>query len=140
MDLPVGSIIMWYKAIAERPSGWELCNGSNGTPDLRGLFVIGASVDGDRQAVGDATHVHTNSVAQADGSHVHDITGSIGGTVTSTGVSDVGSGNSGISPTHSHVVDVDFADSGTHTHTTSDANPTNNNPPHVQVYYIMRKL
>lgn len=24
------------------PSGWSLCDGNGGTPDLRGVFVIGA--------------------------------------------------------------------------------------------------
>jgi len=39
---PSGGIIMWSGAIATIPSGWALCNGSNGTPDLRGQFVVGA--------------------------------------------------------------------------------------------------
>ncbi len=34
--------IMWSGTIATIPSGWYLCNGSNGTPDLRNKFVIGA--------------------------------------------------------------------------------------------------
>ena len=42
---PVGGIIMWSGSIASIPSGWALCNGSNGTPDLRNRFVIGAHSD-----------------------------------------------------------------------------------------------
>ncbi len=37
-----GIIIMWYGSVASIPSGWILCNGSSGTPDLRGKFVVGA--------------------------------------------------------------------------------------------------
>jgi microcystin-dependent protein len=37
--LPRGSIIMWYGT--EVPEGWILCDGTNGTPDLRGRFVVG---------------------------------------------------------------------------------------------------
>ena len=37
---------MWHGTIANIPSGWVLCNGSNGTPDLRGRFCQGAA-DGD---------------------------------------------------------------------------------------------
>jgi len=40
--IPVGGIIMWSGAIATIPSGWALCDGSNGTPDLRDRFVVGA--------------------------------------------------------------------------------------------------
>jgi len=34
MELPLGSIIMWYKTIAEIPAGWILCNGNDGSPNL----------------------------------------------------------------------------------------------------------
>lgn len=43
--IPVGGIIMWSGTLATIPSGWALCNGANGTPDLRGRFIVGASVD-----------------------------------------------------------------------------------------------
>jgi len=39
---PVGGIIMWSGSIATIPSGWLLCDGASGTPDLRDRFVIGA--------------------------------------------------------------------------------------------------
>jgi hypothetical protein len=39
---PTGGIILWSGSIASIPSGWALCNGSNGTPDLTDRFVIGA--------------------------------------------------------------------------------------------------
>lgn len=140
MELPVGSIIMWFKPIAERPVGWELCDGNNSTPDLRGKFVMGVSADGDRVATTNDTHVHTNSSTVAADDHTHDVTGSLGGTVGHVDVSDIGTGTTGISPTHTHTVDFDLAASGTHQHTTSDTNSANNLPPYVQVYYIMRKL
>ena len=41
-SLPVGSIIPWYGQIADIPNGFVLCNGSNGTPDLRNRFIVGA--------------------------------------------------------------------------------------------------
>ncbi len=42
---PSGGIIFWSGTIATIPSGWYLCNGSNSTPDLRNLFVVGADAD-----------------------------------------------------------------------------------------------
>ena len=40
---PTGSIMMWHGLIANIPTGWVLCNGSNDTPDLRGRFIQGAA-------------------------------------------------------------------------------------------------
>ena len=40
--IPSGGIIMWSGSIATIPAGWYLCDGRNGTPDLRGRFVIAA--------------------------------------------------------------------------------------------------
>jgi microcystin-dependent protein len=41
-----GMILMWSGSIASIPDGWKLCNGQNGTPDLRSRFVVGASTTG----------------------------------------------------------------------------------------------
>ena len=40
--IPTGIISMWSGALNAIPSGWALCNGENGTPDLRDKFVVGA--------------------------------------------------------------------------------------------------
>lgn len=40
---PTGMVMMWYGAINDIPSGWALCDGTNGTPDMRGRFPMGAS-------------------------------------------------------------------------------------------------
>lgn len=40
--VPAGAIIMWSGAINQIPTGWRLCDGEKGTPDLRGRFVVGA--------------------------------------------------------------------------------------------------
>lgn len=39
--IPFGSIIMWAGLISEIPNGWVICDGQNGTPDLRSRFIIG---------------------------------------------------------------------------------------------------
>lgn len=36
-----GMIAMWSGSVTSIPSGWVLCDGTNGTPDLRGRFVLG---------------------------------------------------------------------------------------------------
>lgn len=40
--IPSGVIMMWSGSIATIPSGFALCNGSNGTPDLRDRFIVAA--------------------------------------------------------------------------------------------------
>lgn len=40
--LPVGAIVAWYDTDANIPDGWAICNGGNGTRDLRDRFVVGA--------------------------------------------------------------------------------------------------
>src|SRR3990172_3920103 len=40
--IPSGGIILWSGPADQIPSGWALCDGANGTPDLRDRFVVGA--------------------------------------------------------------------------------------------------
>jgi hypothetical protein len=55
-----GIIVMWGGLVSAIPSGWVLCNGANGTPDLRSKFVKGAANGADPGATGGAaTHGHT---------------------------------------------------------------------------------
>lgn len=40
--VPSGVITMWSGSLTSIPSGWALCDGQNGTPDLRDRFIVGA--------------------------------------------------------------------------------------------------
>lgn len=40
--VPMGAIMMWSGTIADIPTGWALCNGQNGTPNLQARFIVGA--------------------------------------------------------------------------------------------------
>ena len=39
--IPSGVILLWSGNTGNIPPGWVLCNGSNGTPDLRDRFIVG---------------------------------------------------------------------------------------------------
>lgn len=42
LEVPRGVITMWFGTTSNIPAGWALCDGGNGTPDLRDRFVIAA--------------------------------------------------------------------------------------------------
>lgn len=82
-NLPSGIIAMWSGSSDAIPSGWLLCDGSNGTPDLRNRFIVGA---GSNYSVGNTggsdsvtlttaqmpSHAHGHSLSAAsNGSHSH---------------------------------------------------------------------
>lgn len=58
--IPTGTVLSWSGSIENIPKGWALCDGQNGTPDLRGKFIIGASEDyAIGSTGGEATHTLT---------------------------------------------------------------------------------
>lgn len=57
---PHGLIALWSGSVATIPLGWVLCDGTNGTPDLRGKFIVGAGGSLAPGATGGtAAHSHT---------------------------------------------------------------------------------
>jgi len=82
-----GMIMQWYGASNAVPSGWGLCDGTNGTPDLRNKFVVGAGSTYTMGTTGGSTS-STNNVnltftgtTSAAGAHSH------GGSTGSTALS-----------------------------------------------------
>lgn len=64
-----GMILMWSGAADKIPSGWLLCNGTSGTPDLRNRFIVGA---GDEYAVGNTGGAKEVTLTTAEiPSHTH---------------------------------------------------------------------
>jgi microcystin-dependent protein len=136
--LPVGLITLWSGSIASIPSGWALCDGTAGTPNLRDRFVVGA---GSTYAVGDTggfntitldttqipSHTHTGTTAATDLAHTHTGSGTTGN--NNVDHSHTGSGTtSGFSNDHTHSGTTN--DAGSHNHTVSDTagpNPISDN-------------
>ena len=42
-NVPKGTILPWYGSADNVPNGYAVCNGQNGTPDLRGRFLVGVN-------------------------------------------------------------------------------------------------
>ena len=77
--VPVGGIIMWNGSIAEAEalSNWAICDGANGTPDLRDKFVmgVGSSSNASTAIKGEQAGNNTIQLTEAQmPSHNHDIT------------------------------------------------------------------
>lgn len=67
--VPAGTILPWYGQLVNMPSGFVLCNGSNGTPDLRNRFIVGA---GSTYALGVTGGADTVTLSSTQiGSHYH---------------------------------------------------------------------
>ena len=112
VTIPAGVITMWSGSIASIPSGWLLCNGSGGTPDLRDRFVMGAGSTYAVGAVGGSSvaflstanlpaHTHTGTTASTSIAHTHGFSATSGATDLSH--THTGSGTtSGFSNDHTH--------------------------------------
>lgn len=114
--IATGIITMWYGAVPSIPSGWFLCDGTNGTPDLRDRFIVGA---GSTYAVAATGGENTVTLSQAETpAHTHGY-----------GPVNVVSGGS-----HGHTInDAGHVHSYSRMNTFNGATPYNNNGPSAAV-------
>lgn len=72
-----GMIMMWSGTIATIPSGWALCDGTSGTPDLRNKMIVAADADDGGVAKTTVTGTASQSGGSKDSilvSHTHTAT------------------------------------------------------------------
>jgi microcystin-dependent protein len=75
--MPAGGIIMWSGSTASIPTGWLLCDGTNGTPNLQNRFIVGA---GDTHAPGATGGADSTSLAETNlPTHTHSFSATTGG-------------------------------------------------------------
>lgn len=142
--LPRGCILIWSGAEDAAPAGWAICDGTNGTPDLRGRFVLGCS-EGRAQGSTGGEEEHKLITAELPShSHVQRVTTSptstssaavtqyrrITGTQTSSAAYTYATGNTATASTGARTT-VSTAASGS-------GNAHNNMPPYYALCYIMK--
>lgn len=79
-SIPKGVIVMWSGTKATIPTGWALCDGTNGTPNLINRFVFGAINAGATGGNNNLTLTEANipSHTHQTGSHTHTFSGTTG--------------------------------------------------------------
>ena len=139
--IPTGGIFLWSGSIGSIPAGYALCNGSNGTPDLRDRFVVGAGSTYAVNATGGSadsvvvSHTHSATSTVTDPGHLHSIAqqnlpanGFISG-----GGNAIGTG--GTFNTNTNTTGITVAT----TNATAGVSATNANlPPYYALCYIMK--
>lgn len=134
--IPSGVIVMWSGSIASIPSGWNLCDGSNSTPDLRNRFIVGAgstySVAGTGGSADAIVVSHTHTLT--DSGHTH---GSAAGSgFISNGGSERLSG--GLDLAFARPSTTASATTGITISSTGSSGTNANLPPYYALAYIMK--
>ena len=128
-----GMIIMYNSATA--PSGWYLCDGNNGTPDLRDRFIVGAGNSYSQGATGGSnTATDTVSISGSDTVNI-----SISGTTSTQDANRTfGFAQSGslTTPAHSHT--FSGSDSDTVSISGSDTVSIDTRSPYYALTFIMK--
>jgi hypothetical protein len=135
--LPAGIIVMWSGDPNNVPPGWALCNGSGGTPDLRGKFIVGFNPsDADYDAIGElggsASNSATHSVTIDPAPQTFTTAQSTApryGSLSSNSNGDTRYYN------HTHDVNIDIASFNV---TTGPPSDTENRPPYFVLAYIIK--
>jgi hypothetical protein len=130
---PIGTIKMFYGSTSDIPRGWYICDGNNGTPDLRNKFIRG----GDSSTVGDTGGSDTTDAitptTTTNGSHNH--TASVG-SASSCWQSDTSGDAVGVANcNHNHTVSI--GSNGNHNHNVTIPQH-DNKPAFFTLYFIMK--
>lgn len=109
-DLPVGIVCAWRGSLGSIPNFWQLCDGTNGTLDMTGVYPKGATSSIGTTGGTLSPHSHTSSSHSDHTTSGHTHTQSLGSAAAATAA---------ISNTNTVTVAL-----GTHTHTAPSANST----------------
>lgn len=145
--IPAGVILLWSGSIASIPAGWALCDGGNGTPNLRDRFVVGAGSTYAVAATGGSanavvvSHTHTATSSVSDPGHNHS-NGVYNKLLTVSGAGTVGFTDTGSEPDVTQSGNILSNTTGITVSTTvasSGVSGTNANlPPYYALAYIMK--
>ena len=128
-----GVVVMWTGPTADIPRGWHICDGSNGTPDLRNRFVVGGGSLYDLADTGGSkdASVVSHSHGITDPGHIH---------AANSGQRGVGEGaNPAVNTVQQHAGSENTSSSttGISINSAGGSGTNKNMPPYMALYYIM---
>ena len=123
--MPSGSIIMYNGDVA--PSGWAICNGQNGTPDLRDKFIVSTGSSYNRGDTGGAESVTLTKDQIPSHDHNVDVLAEFGST---HGTWSTGSGYRQVHTLGTHNKPITSDTGGGQSH--------ENRPPYYALTFIMK--
>jgi hypothetical protein len=132
--IPAGGIIIWSGSTGSIPSGWFLCNGANGTPDLRDRFIVGAGNTYAVNATGgtaDAVVVSHNHTV-TDPGHAHSLIG------TALNITSGNYAASSLTEIPYNVTNTNSASTGITINNAGVSGTNANLPPYYALAYIMK--
>jgi hypothetical protein len=135
--IPSGAILLWSGSIGSIPSGWLLCDGTSGTPNLRDRFVVGAGSTYAVAATGgsaDAVVVsHTHTITDPGHTHATTPTTPLVGTVAGGHP-----GGAAPNPGTPSNLSINTASTGITIDTAGVSGTNANLPPYYALAYIMK--
>lgn len=140
---PLDTIEMWSGSLIDIPDGWQLCDGTNGTPNLIDKFVIGAPDATDPGDEGGEKE-HTLSVAEmpnhshgtfstGGGFHWHNVSSIVFKARIAPDDNNMSPGSAGQSPYPGWNPLAGLWSIGV-----TGGSPHENRPPYFELAYIMR--
>lgn len=121
-SVPIGTVLAWIPTdkMPNPPKGWKVCDGTNGTPNLEGRFLVGVrhlnktkKIGGRRDIPLQASHNHGRATTSVNSNRI---------------TYSRGDNNNGVWFNHSHGIRSE----GTHNH------GGENRPPYYTVIYIIK--
>lgn len=106
--LPVGIIAVYNGSASSIPTGWQLCDGTNGTPNLKDSFVIGAGITAAVGTTGGAVAITITAAAMPTHNHTFTDNGHI------HSVNETTHGHPVVDNGHTHSWDVETGSGGTY--------------------------
>lgn len=133
-----GIIVGWDGTIANIPSGWNLCNGTSGTPNLLDKYLKSVGTSENPGTTGGATtHIHTSDAHN----HTQDAHAHANATTSSESSSynRRGTVSGSASPSHTHILTINST-TATNQNTTVTLDSTSTDPPYYKVAFIYDSL
>jgi hypothetical protein len=134
--LKVGMVAMWLGTLASIPSGWLICDGTNGTPDMRDRHLKASNSLSEHATTGGSnTHTHASQTHSHTGSSTHTHGGGGLGHYGEARQDGGGAGPQPYTVVHQSISPTTPTTDYGNANTTADS--VNNEPPYLTTAYIM---